>query len=135
MRRVVCGSPDYFAAHGVPQKPRDISKHAVIGFDAFGPATTWNFADSTIPVRTRLSVNTAEAALDAAIAGVGVTQVLSYQAAPAVADGTLRIVLERYESDPIPVSVLHAQQGLLPLKVRSFIDFAAPRLRASLAAI
>lgn len=135
VRRVVCGSPDYFAAHGVPQKPRDISKLAVIGFDAFGPATTWNFANASIPVRTRLSVNTAEAALDAAIAGVGVTQVLSYQAAPAVADGTLRIVLERYEPDPVPVSVLHAQQGLLPLKVRSFIDFAAPRLRASLAAI
>jgi DNA-binding transcriptional LysR family regulator len=85
------------------------------------------------PVRSRLSVNTAEAALDAAIAGAGVTRVLSYQAAKAVEEGRLRIVLEAFEPAPVPVSLIHAAQGLLPLKTRSFIDFAAPRLRGSLA--
>ncbi len=138
VRRVVCGSAAYFAAHGIPNKPADISGLGCITFDGFGTTTTWVFAgqgqkgSETVPVRSRLLVNTAEAALDAAIAGVGVTQVLSYQAVKAVAEGKLQIVLKAYEPAPLPVSVLHAQQGLLPLKTRSFIDFALPRLRASL---
>jgi DNA-binding transcriptional LysR family regulator len=73
-----------------------------------------------------------EAALDAAIAGVGVTRILSYQAAKAVEEGMLRLLLEPFEPSPIPVSLIHTAQGLLPLKTRSFIDFAVPRLRASL---
>ena len=137
VRRVVCGSPAYFAAHGVPQLPADISGLSCITFEAFGSAAEWNFAGrgaaERVPVHTRLSVNTAEAALDAAIAGAGVTQILSYQAAKAVADGQLQIVLQAYEPDPLPVSLLHARQGLLALKTRSFIDFALPRLRAALA--
>jgi hypothetical protein len=46
----------------------------------------------------------------------------------------LQIILAQYEPEPMPVSMLHAGQGILPLKVRSFLDFAAPRLRAAIAA-
>jgi hypothetical protein len=42
-------------------------------------------------------------------------------------------VLSRYEPAPSPVSLIHAGNGLTPLKVRMFLDFAAPRLRARLA--
>ncbi len=87
----------------------------------------------SVPVRSRLIVNTAEAAIDAAVAGVGVTRVLSYQAEAALRTGTLRRVLRRFEPAPMPVSLVHAGQGLLPLKLRAFIDFAAPRLKARLA--
>jgi DNA-binding transcriptional LysR family regulator len=78
-------------------------------------------------------VNTAEAAIDAAIAGLGVTRVLSYQVARAIKEGKLRIVLKDFEPDPLPVHLIHAAQGLMPLKMRSFLDFAAPRLRKALA--
>ena len=81
----------------------------------------------------RLNINTAEAAIDAAVAGVGLTNVLSYQVAQAVHDGRLRIVLQDHEPDPIPVHLIHAGRSLLPLKMRSFLEFAAPRLRKSLA--
>jgi len=86
------------------------------------------------PVRVRLAVTTAEAAVDAAIAGVGVTRLISYQVAEAVARGALQIILAQYEPEPMPVSMLHAGQGILPLKVRSFLDFAVPRLRAAMVA-
>jgi DNA-binding transcriptional LysR family regulator len=138
VRQVVCASPEYLAAHGIPTKPDDLSRLSCITFDALGSTTSWSFAnkdgrsDSVARVRSRLSVNTAEAALDAAIAGAGVTRVLSYQAAKPVAEGKLRLVLEPFEPSPVPVSLIHAAQGLLPLKTRSFIDFAVPRLRASL---
>ena len=84
------------------------------------------------PVRVRLAVTTAEAAIDGAVAGIGVTRLLSYQVAQAVARGALRIVLEQYEREPIPVSMLHAGPGMLPLKVRAFRDFTVPRLRAAM---
>jgi DNA-binding transcriptional LysR family regulator len=79
-----------------------------------------------------LTVNTAEAALDAAIAGVGVTRLLSYQAAAALRAGALAVVLEKFEPPPWPVSLVYPGQGLLPLKLRAFLDFAAPRLKARL---
>jgi DNA-binding transcriptional LysR family regulator len=84
-------------------------------------------------VHSRLAVNTAEAAIDAAVAGLGVTRVLSYQAANAIRTGALVIALGEFQPPPMPVSLVHAGQGLLPLKVRAMIDFAAPRLRARLA--
>ncbi len=59
---------------------------------------------------------------------------LSYQVAQAVADGRLRIVLAPFEFPPAPVSLVHAP-GLMPLKLRAFRDFAAPRLRKALGAM
>ena len=84
---------------------------------------------------SRLSIDTAEAVIDAAIAGAGLTNVLSYQVAEAVAQEKLRIVLADFEPEPVPVHLVHAAQGMLPLKMRSFLDFAAPRLRRSLEAV
>ncbi len=138
VRRVVCGSPRYLAEHGTPRRPADLVDHACVSFDVLASGAAWIFTspgrrrEQSISIRPRLTVNTAEAAVDAAIAGVGMTRVLSYQAARAVADGQLRIVLEELEPEPMPVSLIHAGQGLLPLKVRSFLEFAVPRLRKSL---
>ncbi len=135
-RRITCGSPAFFARHGTPKSPQDLSGLPVISFDTFAPATSWSFAVSgakgerDIPVHARLSVNTAEAAVDAAVAGIGVTRILFYQAASAIAAGTLRPVLTEFESAPTPVNLVHAGQGLLPQKTRAFLDFAAPRIRA-----
>ncbi|MFL9937817.1 LysR family transcriptional regulator [Paraburkholderia graminis] len=136
--RVVCASPQYLAQAGEPQTPADLARFSCIVSDALPSSYVWEFGghqapQQTVPVRARLSVNTVEAAIDAAIAGVGLTNVLSYQAASAVSEGKLKLVLREFEPEPIPVSVMHAGQGKLPLKTRSFIDFIAPRLRAALA--
>jgi DNA-binding transcriptional LysR family regulator len=135
--RVGWASPAYFAAHGVPKHPADLADLACISFDVLNSPTAWNFAtpgakgEQTVAVRSRLSVNTAEAAIDAAVAGAGVTRVLSYQVARALAEDRLRIVLAPFEFPPVPVSLVHAP-GLTPLKLRAFLDFAAPRLRKAL---
>jgi DNA-binding transcriptional LysR family regulator len=139
VRRVVCGSPAYFAAHGVPKRPEDLSALSAVTFDPFSFSEDWLFPDPKskrelrVSVRPRLSVNTAEAAIDAAAAGVGVTRVLSYQVAEAVVDGRIEIVLAEREPEPAPVSLVHSGQGLMPQRVRMLLDFAAPRLRARLA--
>jgi DNA-binding transcriptional LysR family regulator len=139
IRRVVCGSPAYFAAHGTPKTPDDLRDHMCVTFTALAAGLTWMFKPSgggaTKGVRPlcRLKINTAESAIDSAMAGVGITNVLSYQVARPVAEGKLRVVLQDYEPDPMPVHLVHAGQALLPLKMRKFIEFAAPRLRSSLA--
>jgi DNA-binding transcriptional LysR family regulator len=139
VRNVVCGSPAYFAAHGVPKKPEDLSALTAVTFDPFSPSQHWVFRDPKskrelrVAVRPRLTVNTAEAAIDGAAASLGVTRVLSYQVTQAISDGRIQIVLAEYEPAPSPVSLIHGPQGLTPLKVRMALDFAAPRLRARLA--
>jgi DNA-binding transcriptional LysR family regulator len=138
VRSVVCGSPAYFAAHGAPKRPEDLAKLTAVTFDPLSSSQPWNFRDPKskrelrVAVRSRLSVNTAEAAIDGAAAGLGVTRVLSYQVAQAVLNGRIQIVLAEYEPAPLPVSLIHAGHDLTPLKVRMLLDFAAPRLRGRL---
>lgn len=134
VRRVVCASPDYLATHGVPARPEDLAGHACITFEVLESVGAWVFdtgkSQTSVRVRSRLAVNTAEAAIDAAMLGVGVIRVLSYQVAQALGKNALQVVLEPYESAPLPVSLVHKGQTPLPLKLRAFLDFVAPRLRA-----
>jgi DNA-binding transcriptional LysR family regulator len=137
VHRVVCGSPAYFAARGTPKSPGELGTHDCITFDGLLSPDSWKFAvgksSVSVAIHSRLIVNTAEAAIDAAIAGVGVTRVLSYQVASALRAGTLALVLRKFEPAPWPVSLVYAGRGPVPLKLRAFIDFAAPRLKAKLA--
>jgi DNA-binding transcriptional LysR family regulator len=139
VRYVVCASPDFLAAHGVPETPDDLAALPCVTFGTTA-MTSWPFASKDravrpIPVRSRLVVNTAEAAIDAAIAGVGIARVLSYQAAPAMGERRLRIVLAGFEPEPLPVHLVHPAQTHVPLKLRRFLEFAAPRLKKALAGI
>jgi len=134
VRTVVCGSPAYLARRGVPARPEELAAHDCISFDVLESRRAWMFGDGksamSVPVISRLEVNTAEAAIAAATSGVGLVRVLSYQVTDAVGNGALDVVLQDYESAPLPVSLVHKGQTPLPRKLRAFLDFAAPRLRA-----
>ena len=134
VRRVVCASPAYLAAHGVPERPQDLAGHDCVTFEVLASMRAWVFGSGksqlSVPVNSRLTVNTAEAAIAAATVGVGLIRVLSYQVADALREQALRIVLEPYESAPLPISLVHTGQAPLPLKLRAFLDFVTPRLRA-----
>lgn len=137
IRRVVCAHPDYFSAHGIPNAPRDLADHRCVTFDAINSTEVWRFpvdgAEVAVPVRSALVVNTAEAAIDAAIAGVGVTRVLSYQIEQWKRGGRLQTALRGFEPPAMPASLVYTGQRRLPLKLRAFLDFATPRLRERLA--
>ncbi len=136
IRRVICASPAYLAQRGTPKEPADLGAHDCVTFEGMTAPEAWTFpagtSESTVAIRSRLVVNTAEAAVDAAKAGVGITRVLSYQVAHALADGALVLALEEFEPAPLPVNLVHVGQRLLPLKLRAFLDFATPRLKAAL---
>jgi DNA-binding transcriptional LysR family regulator len=137
IRHVVCGSPAYFIERGTPRSPDELAAHDCITFDGLMSPNSWKFEVGksivTVAIHSRLTVNTAEAAIDAAIAAIGVTRVLSYQVASALRAGMLALALRKFEPTPWPVNLVYAGQGLLPLKLRAFLDFAAPRLKAGLA--
>ena len=136
IRLVTCASPDYLAKRGVPATPQELCGHASISFTMLSRPDAWRFAgpkpQQLVTVSPRLIVNTAEAAIDAAKANLGITRVLSYQAAASLADGSLRLVLEDYEPEAMPVSLLHREDRLPQAKVQGFIALAAPRLRQAL---
>jgi DNA-binding transcriptional LysR family regulator len=139
IQRVVCGSPAYFAEHGTPREPRDLGRHSCVTFAGLSSPHHWVFArgkkQQNVAVRSRLVVSTAEAAVDAAIAGVGITRVLSYQSAAAIEAGALVRVLSTHEPSTVPVHLVHGSHTLVPLKLRAFLDFSAPRLKARLAGL
>jgi DNA-binding transcriptional LysR family regulator len=132
-RTAVCASPDYFAARGTPATPLDLTAHRCITFEALMAAHAWSFdmngREVSVPIRSRLIVNTAEAAIDAALAGVGITRVLCYQFEQARRAASLQLALQPFEPATLPISLVYNSQKRLPLKLRAFLDFAAPRLR------
>ena len=138
MRTIICASRALLAGHGTPASPHDLSRLPCVSFQLLTPAPDWRFPAARskgvieVPVNVRLSVTTADAAVDAAIAGVGATRVLGYQAAAAIARGDLRTILEGFEPEPLPVNLIHASHGRMPLKMRSFLDFASSRLKSRL---
>jgi len=136
VRRVVCASPAYLAQRGIPEVPDALSGHECISFDILTSADGWSFReggrDRRVAIRPRLVVNSAEAAIDAAIAGLGLARVLSYQIVAARRDSQLQPVLAEFQPSAWPVSLVYAAQGQLPLKLRAFLDFAVPRLKATL---
>jgi DNA-binding transcriptional LysR family regulator len=136
MRRIVCASPAYLATHGEPHHPRELAHHDCVDFSNRWERPEWSFRDrgklNSFPIHARLTVNTAEAAIDAAFAGTGLTRVLSYQAAHGLAEGRLKRVLEDFEGEALPVSLVYPASQFMPLKLRMFLDFAAPKLRARL---
>ena len=132
-RHVVCANPAYLKEHGTPRSPADLTATACVTFAGLGEADLWHFkALPPIRVHSRLEVNTAEGAVEAAIAGVGFTRVLSYQAAEALSTGKLVAVLKKFEPEPLPINLIYVQERRLTAKLRAFLDFATPRLRERL---
>lgn len=136
VRWVICASPDYLETRGEPADPDALADHDCLMFEGLYSSTVWTVGRGRsvrdVPIRPRFAVNSADAAIAAAIEGAGVTRVLSYQVAEAVRSGALRLILTSHAPDPLPVHLIYPDQSQLPLKLRAFLDFAAPRLKASL---
>ncbi|MBY2918799.1 LysR family transcriptional regulator [Rhizobium leguminosarum] len=141
VRRVVVASPEYLAGKPPIKEPSDLSRHPIIAFSNFG-LESWSFSavnGSSIP-RTvhftpRYMVNSVRSAAASAAAGIGVTRLYSYHVAELVRDGRLQVVLVSDEPAALPVHLLTPQGRTGIPKVRAFIDFAVPRLRAELSQI
>lgn len=133
VRRVLCAAPGYLELAGLPLHPSDLLEHTVVSSSAVSPRVEWRFGSDadpfTVRMKPRLTVTSNDAALSAAIAGVGITRLFSYQVAEAVQAGQLRLLLEEFEEPPWPVHVVHREGKYGSLKIRRFIDSIVAHLR------
>jgi DNA-binding transcriptional LysR family regulator len=126
MRRIVVASHGYLKQHGEPKRPEAIASHQTIQFGVMTAAPEWHFVedgrDIGVISAPRLVTNSADAAIQYAEQGGGLTRVLAYQAADAIKAGRLRIVLQKFERPPLPIHIVYPTSRLLSAKVRAFID-------------
>ncbi|MFC5302770.1 LysR family transcriptional regulator [Azospira restricta] len=139
-RRVVCASPAYLRRAGTPRRPEDLAGHRCLQFLGVAPGSEWEFAGGDdggktirVPIKGLLATNQINVALDACGKGLGCGMFLDYQVRDALAAGTLRRVLQDFEPPPIPVQLVYPHSRLLSSRLRSFVDWAVPRLRQRLA--
>ncbi|HEV6965609.1 LysR family transcriptional regulator [Roseateles sp.] len=135
VRRMLVASPAYLARQGRPQRPEDLAEHVLIQPTQVVPYPEWRFAEGGRPlvqrIRPRLRTTTNDAARSAAVSGLGIARLLSYQVADALAGGELLPLLEDFETAPLPVNVVHHQGRHMTQKVRAFVDLAVDGLRAN----
>jgi DNA-binding transcriptional LysR family regulator len=138
VRRVLVGAPSYFSARGEPQSLEDLPDHAFIS--TAGAATLpghWSFGaeqERTFRFRPRLTVNSVDAALDAAMSGLGIVRLFSYQVEAATAQGRLTRILRAFEPPATPIHLVRPAGRHPPRKASLFIDKAAAILRDTFAA-
>ena len=132
-RRVFCASPAYLAARGTPRTPEDLVGHDCISLIGFSQPDVWTVvrdaATIAAPVNTRLVVGSSESAYAAARAGLGITIAFAYQLAAASEEGALTTVLDEFQPPAVPVNLVYVADRFLPIKIRAFLDFAAPPLK------
>jgi DNA-binding transcriptional LysR family regulator len=133
IRHVICASPDYLVARGTPRHPGDLSVHDCVTLTPLHSPSVWTFTKGSVvervTVHSRFAVSNAEAAVEAAIAGFGITRVLCYQAAQAIADGKLVLLLRDCEPPVLPVQLVYSGNRQMPKKLRAFLDYVGPRLK------
>lgn len=133
VRMVLVASPEYLERHGIPTDPHELQQRSVIASSAGNFAAGWRFkyssGEQSVRIKPRLTVTTNDAAIEAALEGLGITRVLSYQVADPLADGRLQVLLPEFELSPRPVHIVHREGRYASAKVRAFIDLLAQRLR------
>lgn len=141
VRRVLAASPRYLAQHPPIREPADLAQHQIIAITHFG-IDSWSFPPSpgsvvprSVQFTPRFIVNSIRGAVAFAVEGRGVTRMFSYHIAKEVNEGALQVLLAGDEHGPLPVHLVSPHGRLSVPKVRTFVDFALPRLRASFAGL
>lgn len=129
VRYVPCAAPSYLAAHGTPATPDDLEGHRCLNY--FIPQATrsrdWQFMDRgerfAKAINGPLNFNNLESLLDSAVKGLGIVMLPTFVAAPALRDGTLRLILARYIAPGEQVYAVCLPHEAASPKVKAFIAF------------
>ena len=133
VRHVLCASPGYLERYGTPVRLDQLTEHRIIHAVGGSSSPEWRFFDGANPLAIRLRprlTTTSESAIDAAVAGLGITRMLSCQIADQLRDGSLKIVLADFEPPALPVNVVHRGGLYVGRKISAFIDLAVDTLRS-----
>ena len=126
-RRVVLGTPAYFAAHGVPRNPAELAAHQAIVYDRLGGGEAWSFrngdAEVAVAVSGRLRVSAAEGVKAAVLADMGLAIASVWMFAPELADGSVREVLSDWSLEPLDLWAVYPSGRKASAKARAFVEF------------
>jgi len=129
-RSVICASPAYLNEHGTPQRAEELSLHNCLTHAYFGHSL-WHFevngVELAVPVQGNLSANEALTLQKAALAGVGIAMLPSYQAAAAIRDGDLVRLLPEAKPRELMLNAVYTSRKHMPATLRSMVDFLAER--------
>lgn len=137
IRRSICATPDYLRRHGTPRKPEDLLRHNCLNFSTQVALNRWPIREGSgrireIDVSGNFLGNNGELVFRMTLAGVGLMRLADFIAAPAIRDGRLVRVLERYSPrDSLPLYAVWAHRRFLPPKVRVFVDFLIEKFSAN----
>ncbi len=132
IRKVTCAAPAYLKRQGYPESPASLKDHTIVHSTAVENSVVWTFGAQKVRVKPRFQCNQNGAVVAAAESGIGITRVMSYQVADAVAAGRLELVLQAYEPTPLPVNIVYLDGRNASAKIRAFVDLAAEMLREEL---
>jgi DNA-binding transcriptional LysR family regulator len=132
-KRVVVGTPAYFAAAGEPATPADLIAHqAIIYTQAGGGGDVWAFRQGTsetaVTVKGRLRLTAAEGVRAAVLVGAGIALASEWMFAPELADGTVKAVLTDWELSPIELWAVFPAGRVATMKARTFVSFVEQAL-------
>ncbi|MFQ3789245.1 LysR substrate-binding domain-containing protein [Halomonas sp. A29] len=134
VRRVVCAAPGYLARHGTPTTLEELTAHRILATTTLSANKEWRFGsdyDQVVRISPRATISSIAACIEAVRNGWGIARVLSYQVGEDLEAGRLKAVLEAYEPPPLPIHLVHSEGRGAVAKIRTFLDLAAERLRAS----
>lgn len=134
VRPIICAAPAYLAKWGRPQSPDALMAHRVVVASAPGYDTAWQFSSGRttrlVKPPTVLTCTTQRAAIHAATLGLGLIRCMSYEAHAELQSGLLEPVLQPFAGAPVPAQLIYRHGRRAEARVRSFVDFATPQLRA-----
>ncbi len=123
-------SPGYLARYGTPQTPDDLNAHHAVNYasPSTGRIEPWEWAEAdsrlrSLPMRGRVSVNSAEAYIACCLAGLGLIQIPVYDVLPHLETGELVEVMPDFRAEPLPMTLLYPHRQHLARRVRVFADW------------
>lgn len=135
LRLLNVASPGYLERHGVPQTPRDLGAHWAVNYasPSTGRVEEWEWVDEgevrRIPLRARVTVNSAEAYIACCLSGLGLIQIPAYDVERHLRAGELVDVMPRHRAEPMPVTLLYTHRQHLSRRLRVFADWLERLLR------
>ncbi|WP_309667279.1 substrate binding domain-containing protein [Tabrizicola sp.] len=135
MRRVTVARPDYFAKHGRPQHPRDLTAHDCIVYTGLATVDEWHFAGpDTAPILVKVSgrirVSASEGMRSALLEGLGLAVCPTWLFTDEIDTGVIERVLNDFEPAPLPIQAVYPRRRLVSPRVRAFVDCLVEEFRA-----
>ena len=132
-QRLIAASPAYLKARGTPGTPADLSSHAAIVGPAGTSAGTWSFRkdgqSASVRIDSRLTVSVNEAAIAAAVAGIGVVTTALWGCRAELSSGSLVRLLADWEMGDVEVHGMFTPGRPPKPAARALVEYLIAELR------